>query len=173
METETSPPARQARSGSIEMLRPWNTPPLTGSSLTGDGGCGTPIGVQCWKFNESICIEFEYWKHEQNCLQTDLTTSQTIPFNSETSMRIRSRKKEEFRSHERNNLFDHSIKQRMAETVVGGGNSWALSEACRGDPSNNHRGCKTWNTLSKDFSFKIYKICRICDNQPRYAEYIK
>ncbi len=47
-------------------------------------------------------------KHEQNWLQTDLTwtTSRTIPSNSEISMRIRSRKKSEFRLHERNHLFD-------------------------------------------------------------------
>ncbi len=45
--------------------------------------------------------------HEQNCLQTDLIMNQTITFNSETSMRIRSRNKSEFRSHERNHLFDH------------------------------------------------------------------
>ena len=30
--------------------------------------------------------------HEQNCLQTDVTMNRTIPSNSETSMRIRSRK---------------------------------------------------------------------------------
>ncbi len=44
--------------------------------------------------------------HEQNCLQTDLTMNRTIPFNPETFMRIRSRKKSEFRSHEWNHLFD-------------------------------------------------------------------
>jgi hypothetical protein len=33
--------------------------------------------------------------------------NRTIPFNSETSMRIRSPKKSEFRSHERDHLFDH------------------------------------------------------------------
>ncbi len=40
-------------------------------------------------------------------IQTDLTMNRTIPFNPETSMRIRSRKKSEFRSHERNHTFDH------------------------------------------------------------------
>ena len=30
-------------------------------------------------------------KHDQNCLQTDLTMNQTIPFDFKTSMRIRSR----------------------------------------------------------------------------------
>ncbi len=43
---------------------------------------------------------FESTLHEQNCLQTDLTMNR---FNSETSMRIRLRKKS---AHERNRLFD-------------------------------------------------------------------
>jgi hypothetical protein len=37
--------------------------------------------------------------------------NRTIPFNSETSIRIRSRKKSEFRSRERNRLLDHSISR--------------------------------------------------------------
>ncbi len=45
-------------------------------------------------------------QREQNCLQTDSTMNITKPSNSETSKRIRSRKKLEFRSHERNHLFD-------------------------------------------------------------------
>ena len=50
-----------------------------------------------WKVYESVCIEFGYWKHiSTNFLRTDPTMNRSIPFNPETSMRIRSRKKSEF-----------------------------------------------------------------------------
>ena len=48
-------------------------------------------------------------KHDQNCLQTDLTIIWTIPFNSEISLRIRSRENKALPSHERNPFFDQNF----------------------------------------------------------------
>ncbi len=53
--------------------------------------------------------------NEQNCLQTDLTMNRTIPFNTETSMRIRSRKKSEFRSPARTRTFVCGPRMRASQ----------------------------------------------------------
>jgi hypothetical protein len=75
--------------------------------------------------------------HKQNCLQTDLTMNRTKPFNSETSMRIKSRKKSEFRSHERNNLFDHSCN---SDSRAGGGDGGHAAAAAAAAPCTSDGG---------------------------------
>ena len=60
-------------------------------------------------------------KHDQNCLQTDLTIIWTIPFNSEISLRIRSRENKALPSHERNPFFDQNyftVLNRMIDSYT-------------------------------------------------------
>ena len=64
-----------------------------------------PLNPSIKFFAESQWFELHQigiWKaHDQNCLQIDLTMIRTIPFNSETSLRIRSRENTELPSNER------------------------------------------------------------------------
>ncbi len=88
---------------------------------------------------------------EPNCLQTDLTMNQTIPFNSETSMRIRSRKKSEFRLHDRNHLFDHFFCPNMRNMFFQD-NVLILAEICK----LYNKICKISNIWNQE------QKCRIC-----------